>query len=274
MGFINKQGIIFWSVNLLIAILLLIIICYIVLQSLDNYTRHGYFISVPDLRGLKPDEAITFVEGKKLQTIVIDSIYDNIAEPGIIVEQFPSPNAQVKNNRVIQLTINANAPEKIIFPNLKNRGLRQSLQKLKTLGIQIGRLEYAPSNFRNLVLDFTYRGESLEPGSIIQKGDSVNIVLGIGNGTDNRVFIPEVRGKTVAEAKTIILQSFLNVGDIIPDQTVQKESDKLSAFIYQQTPAPDSLHNKMNPGEDIILYLTKDRNKLMALDSLLIKEQE
>ena len=103
-------------INIAIACIVLFLIGYIVLKRLDKYTNHGYYITVPELRGFTPDEAESFAKDKNLQILVIDSIYDNHAKPGTIVEQFPSPNAHVKNNRAIQLTINANAPEKIIFP--------------------------------------------------------------------------------------------------------------------------------------------------------------
>ena len=181
MGFLKKGHIIVLLINIAIACIVLFLIGYIVLKRLDKYTNHGYYITVPELRGFTPDEAESFAKDKNLQILVIDSIYDNHAKPGTIVEQFPSPNAHVKNNRAIQLTINANAPEKIIFPNLRNVAFRQSLQRLKNLGINVGRIEYAPSNFKNLVLDFKYKGNIIEPNSLIQKGETVDIVLGNGN---------------------------------------------------------------------------------------------
>ena len=214
----------------------LFVIGYIVLNRLEKYTNHGYYITVPELRGLTPDEAKPFAKEKNLQILVIDSIYDNNAKPGTIVEQFPSPNAHVKNNRAIQLTINANAPEKIIFPNLRNVAFRQSLQRLKNLGLNVGRIEYIPSNFKNLVLDFKYEGNIIEPNSLIQKGETVDIVLGNGNTSNDQVAIPSLVGKTLAEAKAILLRAFLNVGEILPDNTIKTEADQSTAIIYQQEP--------------------------------------
>lgn len=110
----------FWAINLLIAGVLLLLIGWGVLRGLNRYTRHGFFIEVPDLRGFTPEEAVSFTREKKLQTLVVDSIYDNDARPGTIVEQFPTPGSKVKTNRAIRLTINANTPEQVIFPNLRN----------------------------------------------------------------------------------------------------------------------------------------------------------
>lgn len=272
MGFFKKGHIIVLLINLVVAAILLFVIGYIVLKQLDKYTNHGYYIAVPELRGLTPTEAEPFAKEKKLQVIVVDSIYDNNAKAGTIVEQFPAPNSRVKNNRAIQLTINANAPEKVIFPNLRNTAFRQSLQRLRNLGLNIGRIEYVPSNFKNLVLDFKINGVTLQPDTILIKGETVDIVLGNGNTSNDQVAIPNLLGKTLAEAKNITLYAFLNIGEIIPDNTVRTEADRMTAIIYQQEPeAEENMTMKM--GGDIILYLTKDKQKIMALDSLSIEEQ-
>lgn len=271
MGFFKKGHIIVLLINIAVASIVLFVIGYIVLNRLEKYTNHGYYITVPELRGLTPDEAKPFAKEKNLQILVIDSIYDNNAKPGTIVEQFPSPNAHVKNNRAIQLTINANAPEKIIFPNLRNVAFRQSLQRLKNLGLNVGRIEYIPSNFKNLVLDFKYEGNIIEPNSLIQKGETVDIVLGNGNTSNDQVAIPSLVGKTLAEAKAILLRAFLNVGEIQPDNTVKTEADQSTAIIYQQEPEFEE-NMTMKMGGDITLYLTKDKEKIMALDSLSIEE--
>ena len=273
MSVFNTIKIIFWGINLLVAVLLLFLIGYVVLQRLDSYTLHGQYISVPDLRGLTPSEAAPFLQEKNLFAVVIDSIYDDHAKAGTVVEQFPSPESKVKNSRTIQLTINANAPEKLIFPNLKNTAFRQTIQKLKNIGFNIGRLKYTSSNFKNLVLGFMYKEEPIEPGDIIQKGESIDIILGDGNTSNNQIFIPNLRGKTLEEAKTLILFSFLNLGEVITDETIRTPQDRLEAFIYQQTPDIEE-HPKITLGSYLTVYLTKDQEKLAVQDSLSTETQE
>ena len=174
---------------------------------------------------------------------------------------------KMEQNRQVSKT------EKIIFPNLRNVAFRQSLQRLKNLGLNVGRIEYVPSNFKNLVLDFKYEGNIIEPNSLIQKGETVDIVLGNGNTSNDQVAIPSLVGKTLAEAKAILLRAFLNVGEILPDNTVKTETDQSTAIIYQQEPEFEE-NMTMKMGGDITLYLTKDKEKIMALDSLSIEEQQ
>jgi len=86
MGFFKKGHIIVLLINIAVACILLFLIGYIVLNRLEKYTNHGYYITVPELRGLTPDEAEPFAKEKNLQILVIDSIYDNNAKPGTIVD--------------------------------------------------------------------------------------------------------------------------------------------------------------------------------------------
>ena len=74
MGFLKKGHIIVLLINIAIACIVLFLIGYIVLKRLDKYTNHGYYITVPELRGFTPDEAESFAKDKNLQILVIDSI--------------------------------------------------------------------------------------------------------------------------------------------------------------------------------------------------------
>ena len=69
----------------------------------------------------------------------------------------------------------------------------------------------------------------------------------------------------------VLLRAFLNVGEILPDNTIKTEADQSTAIIYQQEPEFEE-NMTMKMGGDITLYLTKDKEKIMALDSLSIEE--
>ena len=60
MGFFKKGHIIVLLINIAVACILLFLIGYIVLIRFVRYSNHGYFITVPELRGLTPDEAEAF----------------------------------------------------------------------------------------------------------------------------------------------------------------------------------------------------------------------
>ena len=268
MSFFKKGHLLILLANLAAAAVLLFVIGYIVLNRLDKYTRHGFSIEVPDLRGMTLAEARPLVEKAQLNIDVIDSVYSPNARPGAIMDQFPTPQARVKNNRIIQLTTNAVAPEKVTFPDLRNSAFRQALQRLAVLGLKPGRLEFAPSSFRNLVLDFKLDNQIIEPGTEIEKGKTVDIVLGAGTPGNDQVYLPELLGKTLQDARSQILLAYLNLGQVLPDESVKTTEDLEKAVVYAQK--PEYIDKLTVPqGSFVTLHVTLDEQKIATVDSLL-----
>ena len=265
MHFINRKNIIFWGINIFIAFILFLLIGMFAFKQLDRYTRHGYFLTVPDLRGETPEKAVPLAGEKNLQIIIIDSIYDNTALPGVVVEQFPTPGSKIKSQRKVHLTINAKTPEKVLFPNLRNTSFRQAIQRIAALGFKLGNIVYAHSDFPNLVLDFQLDGEFIEPGNSVQKGAVVDIVLGDGNQV-REIPVPILIGKTLREARILLLSSYLNLGDISVDNTLPAGSDRENAFVCDQSPYPYSTA-KISRGGFISVHLSKDARKVIKIDS-------
>lgn len=254
--------------NLLAAILLVCGIGFYVLSQLDAYTRHGYSIAVPDFSGFTPQEATEVATHDNLRILVIDSIYDRNAQPGTVVEQYPAAASRVKENRLIHLIINARTPEKVAFPNLQNAAYRHTLQTLQARGFKIGRIEYAPSEFKNLVLGLRHREENIQTGDMLPKGAVIDIVLGEGSG-NNFVYVPSLLGKKLSEAIELLRASYLNIGEIGSDGSVGNGNEKYSAIVYEQFPAHPA---NLQAGSSIDLKVTIKREKISALDSLIVTE--
>ena len=254
--------------NLAAAILLVCGISVYILYWLDDYTQHDYFIQVPSFYDLTPEEAEAIAAHANLRIVIIDSIYSRTAKPGTVVEQYPAIGSKVKENRLIHLTINASTPEKIVFPNLQNAAYRQTLHTLETRGFQIGRLTYAPSEYKNLVLQVKHNGKEIQPGEVLSRGAKIDIVLGDGKRT-NMVNVPSLIGKNLREAINLIRNSYLNVGEIIPDGSIDKRANRMSAIVYQQTPG---IHLPVKAGRNVNVYITLKQEKIAALDSLIVTE--
>ena len=254
----------FYLLNLAIAIVLICGITLAVLFWLDKYTEHGSFIAVPALYDFTPEEAEAVATHERLRVQVVDSLYDEDAKPGTVVEQYPASGSHVKEGRMIHLTINARNPEKVVFPNLQNAAYRQTIQTLEARGFKIGHIEYVPSEFRNLVISLKNNGNEVQPGTLLSKGSTIVIVLGSGEGS-NMVYVPQVTGKTLKEAIDMIRKSYLNIGEIIPDGSITNQTDKNTAFVYQQNPG---FNYSVEGATPVNLYITLKKEKLAALDSL------
>lgn len=258
----------FLLINIAAAIIVIIIISIIVLSRLDNYTHHGEAITVPSFQRMTPAEAEQVAQHSNLRTTVIDSLFEETAQPGVVLEQYPLSGEQVKGNRLIHLIINARSPEKIIFPNLKNSAFRQTLQTLESRGFKIGHLIYEGSEFKNLVLNLRQKGRDIEPGTQLPKGAVIDIVLGNGY-SDNRISIPTLTKKSLNEAKSLAYQGYMNIGEIVPDGSIKDKNEWSSAFVYRQTPEATAI---VEAGTPITLYITLQKNKLTSIDTLIATE--
>lgn len=262
MKFFSKFG--FYLINFIIAGILLTGIGLFILKHLDSYTNHGETITVPAFYRLSQNEVANLAQQNELQVVVRDSLYNKNELPGVILEQYPLPGAQVKSNRLIHLTVNMQSPEKVIFPNLRNSAYRQSVQSIEAIGLRMGRITYEPSEFKNLVLGFSCNGVAITPGDEISKGAIIDIILGQGIGS-NRVAMPRVVGLTYRKAAGLIRQSFLNTDSLFMDETVDLTKDFGNCWIYMQTPRADSL---ISAGSGVKLYLTNSKKIVAAADSL------
>ena len=226
------------------------------------------FIPVPAFNDLTVEEAHAVARHAHLTVVVTDSLYDDAAKPGVVLEQSPVAGAHVKENRLIHLIINAHNPEKVVFPNLQNAAYRQTLQTLTSRGFKIGHIEYAPSEFHNLVLDLKHDGENIVPGGLLTKGAVIDIVLGSGNGR-NTVVLPQLTGKNLQEALDILRKSYLNLGEVLPDASIKSKNDAYSAVIYEQDPLGETT---VEGGTYVNLHITLEKDKIAALDSLMVTE--
>ena len=268
MIFKKHPRIIFYLLNFIVAFVILIVAGLYTLKRLKTYTDHGHFIVVPLFKDLTIAEAEALAVQQDLRIVVTDSIYDDRAQPGTVQEQYPLTGSSVKSQRLIHLIVNASAPEKVTFPQLTNSSYRQTLQTLEAKGFTIGRIEYEPSEFKNLVLKLKHREKEIASGTRLSKGATVDIVLGSGNG-DNLIPLPRLNGLVLNKALFRIKESYLNVGEIVPDESVQTRADRLTARVYRQEPAYYE-EAYVRAGGEVTLYITRDKKIFQSLDSLFV----
>jgi beta-lactam-binding protein with PASTA domain len=97
-------------INLAIAAAVMAAIFGFTYKWLDNYTKHGESIVVPDLKGMKAKQLDSMISDLHLNYAIIDSIYFTDKPQGVIIEQDPLPGSKVKENRTVYLTINSGIP--------------------------------------------------------------------------------------------------------------------------------------------------------------------
>ncbi len=239
--------------HLAIAFGLTLVILFILIKGLSIYTGHGNFIVVPNLIGQNLKDIKEKEQYKDFQLIVIDSIHDPKKIKGSIVNQDPLPNAKVKKNRTIYLSIVSEVPEFILMPNLVDLTQRQAISQLEVMGLKLENIEYVPNEFKNVVLGQKYKGAAIKPDTRIEKGSGIVLLMSSGSN-DAKINIPLLIGKKQSEAHKILESLGLKVGEEI----FRDGNDTSHAKISKQSPA----FNRgavINVGQTIDLWYSSDK---------------
>ena len=238
-------------VQLVLATLFFVLIFVFTYNWLGAYTKHGETVTVPNLKDMKLSQLENFLKDRNLSYKVADSSVFILDKPaGIVVEQDPLPNAHVKENRTIYVTITRTVPPKVHLPNLIDVSQRQAEAILGSYGLKAGTITYKADLAKNAVLEMSMNGKPLKPGDEIPKGSTIDFVLGDGIG-NTEVSIPNLVGLSYDEALFVLKGSGLTQGMVMYDSNVR---DSSNAIVYKQSPAQGESIN-LKQGESIDLYL-------------------
>lgn len=257
----NTQSSFGWILkNLLGAAAFFIIIALLAHILLGVFTHHGRVIEVPDMTNMSVAEAEAAAASAGIRVDVIDSTYQRGMAAGAVYRQNPAGGQFVKSGRRILLTINTVVPKKESVPNLVGLSMRQAQAELFSRGLNVGKLIYVDDIATNNVLKQTYRGRDIAPGSKVNSGSSIDLVVGL-SADDNSTFIPNVIGQKYVNAIKVIHESSLNVGKLTFDGSVRNFNDSISAVVYRQNPTGSNEFPTLK-GSDVSLYLTVDPEKM------------
>ena len=178
-------------------------------------TNHGDTITVPNLIGMELKDIDEFLSDRDLRyEILDDSSYSSEYPPYSILQQNPSENEKVKENRKIYLTLNSSIHPKIKMPKIINGSVKNAQLILKSYDLKLGEITYVPDMARNAVLKMFIEGDSVSENDLVLKGSIVD--LEVGNGLGNQIFdTPDLINLDLEEARFTIIGSGLRLGNII-----------------------------------------------------------
>ena len=238
--------------QLIIAIVSVLVLVIVLFVSLRYYTRHGEGKPVPNLKGLSIENAVQLLESEGFR-YQVDSVFIMDKKAGLVLEQDPDPNTNVKDNRMIYLTIVSSQTPDVNFPDIENKTLVEAQAMLSNYGLKIGDTTYQSDIARDAILGFSFAGQGIRIGQKIPKGSRIDLILGDGFGA-SEVDLPNLIGLTLSEALFSIKGASLTLGSKTYDGVIR---DSANAVIIMQTPSfiPDSL-NKISIGTRINLVLS------------------
>lgn len=235
--------------NLIIAIGSIFAFLLFIFYSLGFYTHHGEGMPVPKLKGLSIEKAIEILESQDLRYQINDSIYLIDKEPGLVVEQDPDPNTNVKANRTIYLIITRDAPN-IKFPDIAGKTFLEVRSILNNYQLKVGDTSYLSDVARDVILTASFGGNPIIRGQQLPKGSRIDLVLGDGMGA-SEVDIPNLLGLNLNEARMSLLGSSLMLGQVSYEGT----ADTINAKVIKQFPAISDSLSKVSIGTPIDVVL-------------------
>jgi eukaryotic-like serine/threonine-protein kinase len=167
--------------QIILAVVAIVVLCFILLKWLNISTNHGNFETVPNLTGKSISVAQIELEQNNLVLKIQDSANFNPKYPKFsVIEQEPKAGAKVKENRKIYITLNPSGYRKIIVPELKESTFRQAKPTLEAIGFAVGKITYVNNIGKDMVLKMMYGGKEIKPGEMLPKTSKIDLVLGNG----------------------------------------------------------------------------------------------
>ena len=219
----KKKGIFDYSITyVILALLIIASVFFIYRLAVSNNATDN--VKVPAVTGLDKDEAIKLLKEKKLNGLIVKTVNDDSVEAGKIVEQSPAANSEVKEGTNVELTVSV-GKNKTIVPNLSNIDLDKVEDILSKSNLSLGKVE---RKYDDKVDENKIISQSVNFGEEVEKGTKIDIVVSRGK-EDKKVEVPDLMGKTEAEAIKILYDSGLAVG-----KTEKKaDNQKAGTVIWQ-----------------------------------------
>lgn len=258
---------------LFIFIFLLILVAALYL-GLKWGTRHNETTAVPNFIGMTLDEAERTAAASELHIVVRDTVFDEYAMPGEVLEQSPRTSdirtVTVKPGRNIYLTINTLNSRMVDMINVSGKTLRSAISDLARAGLTIEKLIYEPDYshdnvIRQRVGDREVTKENIATWGKVPYNTGVTLYVTFDVDKKSRTTEePNVVGMTMRQVKNALWNKGLNIGEVHYDNSIVDRIDRRDARVYMQV-LNSEVTNIPRLGDAVSLYLTCDS---LLVDSL------
>ncbi len=191
------------------------------------YVDHGAKQEVPNVVGSTLSEARAVLSADGLEPIEGETKSDANAPPGTVTDQNPAGGSEVKSGRRVYLTVSG-GELLVSVPRLRGLSTRDARFALERAGFHMGSVSSALSDtfFVNTII-----GQNPAAGASVPKGSAVDITVSLGKDP-GRITVPDLTGKTVAEAGKILNDQGFTVGRV----TYQSGMNLIPNTIIDQYP--------------------------------------
>lgn len=247
------------------ALLMVGLIAYLVVDAIlmPTYTRHDISTQVPNVERRPFAEADSLLRRHELQVKRRVGRYNPNVKQGLVVDQAPLPNSDVKPGRRVYLTVNAGAAPTVRIPDLTGMSVREARNRVASVGLEVDtvRADPVPSPYANTITKQTPR-----PGDSLKKGGEVALWYSTGLG-EKEVKVPNVVGYVVDVARDTLLHRNLRAVVVdasfaTPPRETSAEEDTTGGprYVQRQGNSPGS---SVRSGTEVRLFTVESREKAL-----------
>ena len=196
------------------------------------YVNSGGIVEVPQVVGKDVESAMALLRSLGLEPRKGDVRMDREHPAGVVVVQNPMPGDQVKRGRRVYLTV-SEGEVPVIVPGIKGRTTRDARFALEREGLKLGTIDYQPSDEfpANTVID-----QRPGPGAKVKRDAYVSVTVSQG-ALSQKIAVPDLSGKTLTEATTVLTNAGLRLGNI----SYLPSTDLLPNTVIEQYPRAGEL---------------------------------
>lgn len=165
--------------TLLTMVVVSFFILVLVFFIIKIYTRQGKEYPMPNLVGVHFSELGKY-NNHNYEFVIVDCVYRRDTKDSTIVKQDPSPTMMVKAGRKVYLSISTSTPGTAMVPDLVDETQENAIVKLKNAGFSVGNIVYVESQYKNIVLEMSYKGKVVSAGSTVPMDSKIDLTIGSG----------------------------------------------------------------------------------------------
>jgi serine/threonine-protein kinase len=225
---LRRKKVIWMRRGVLAAFILLVLLLAGIGINRILFSSSGDSVLVPDLTGKSLSDAVAILDERNLNYQILESIYDKDKAEGIILKQTPTANSEVREGRIVNLTVSRGLEMKQV-PLLVGNKEREAIAQLQNDGFEVRVVKVLNSTVEE--------GQviSQEPESYKRVPLGTEITLTVSAGKQ-KVKVPDVFGLSIEEAQKALEAKGLTLGEIVPTSDLSLPQNTVTA----QQPGADS----------------------------------
>ncbi|MEE0511959.1 MAG: Stk1 family PASTA domain-containing Ser/Thr kinase [Peptococcaceae bacterium] len=179
-------------------------------------------LTVPDFRGMTVEAAESEAARYELTLTEIGSEYSDEYEKGKICSQSPAEGSNVSKGDVISVVISKGSQQSTV-PDVRGQTLDAATKTLGDADLLVGSVS---ESYSSSVKAGQVISQGIEPDSKVERNTAVNLEISLGEKP--YAVVPDVRGKSLDTASSMLSDAKLNVGNISYQDSDQEEGTVIS----------------------------------------------